>query len=81
MTNVTHLVVMGVNKTMLQEIAEEHQSEFADPDDIIEIYKDIKKNDSYGHLIVDYTKPSKDRFRTLNKIYRIEDNDVRQTNK
>ena len=80
MTNVTHLVVMGVNKTMLEEIAEEHQSEFATPDDIVEIYKDIKKTDSYGHLIVDYTKSSKDRFRTLNKIYRIEE-DVRQTDK
>jgi hypothetical protein len=74
MTNVTHLVVMGVNQEMMKEIAEEHQSEFATPDDVVSIYKDIRKNDKYGHLIVDYTKPSSDRFRTLNKIYRIEEN-------
>lgn len=73
MTNVTHLVVMGVNREMLLEIAEEHQSEFATPDDVLDIYKDIRKKDPYGHLIVDYTKPTKDRFRTLNKIYRIEE--------
>lgn len=73
MTNVTHLVVLGVNGEMLKEIAEEHQSEHATPDDVIEIYKNIRKNDSYGHMIVDYTKPSKDRFRTLNKVYHIED--------
>jgi hypothetical protein len=73
MTNVTHLVVMGVNREMLNEIAEEHQSETATPDDIVNIYKMIRKENSYGHLIVDYTKPIPDRFRTLNKIYRIED--------
>ena len=74
MTNVTHLVVMGVNQEMMKEIAEEHQSEFAIPDDIINIYKDIRKKDNYGHLIVDYKRPAKERFRTLNKIYKIEDN-------
>ena len=74
MTNVTHLVVMGVNQEMMKEISEEHQSEFATPDDIVNIYKDIRKKDAYGHLIVDYKKPAKDRFRTLNKIYKIEDN-------
>jgi hypothetical protein len=74
MTNVTHLVVMGVNQEMMKEIAEEHQSEFAVPDDIINIYKDIRKKDNYGHLIVDYKRPAKERFRTLNKIYKIEDN-------
>jgi len=72
MTNVTHLVVMGVNQEMLKEIAEEHQSEFATPDDIVNFYKDVRKNDNYGHLIVDYTSQPKDRFRTLNKVYRIE---------
>lgn len=74
MTNVTHLVVMGVNQEMMKEIAEEHQSEFAVPEDIINIYKDIRKKDNYGHLIVDYKRPAKERFRTLNKIYKIEDN-------
>jgi len=73
MTNVTHLVIMGVNKKMLEEIADEHQSEFASTDDIVNIYKDIKTKDEYGHLIVDYTRPPKERFRTLNKVYRIED--------
>jgi hypothetical protein len=73
MTNVTHLVVMGVNKKMLEEIADEHQSEFASTDDIVNIYKHIKSADDYGHLIVDYTRPPKERFRTLNKVYRIED--------
>ena len=73
MTNVTHLVIMGVNKKMLEEIADEHQSEFASTDDIVNIYKDIKSKDEYGHLIVDYTRPPKERFRTLNKVYRIED--------
>ena len=73
MTNVTHLVIMGVNKKMLEEIADEHQSEFASTDDIVNIYKDIKSKDDYGHLIVDYTRPPKERFRTLNKVYRIED--------
>jgi len=72
MTNVTHLVVMGVNNEMLREISEEHQSEFATPDDIIQIYKDIKKKDTYGHLIVDYTRPGNERFRTLNKVYKVE---------
>ena len=74
MTNVTHLVVMGVNQEMMKEISEEHQSEFANPDDIVKIYKDIRTKDPYGHLIVDYKKPGKERFRTLNKIYKIEDN-------
>lgn len=74
MTNVTHLVVMGVNQEMMKEISEEHQSEFATPDDIVNIYKDIRKKDNYGHLIVDYKRPAKERFRTLNKIYKIEDN-------
>jgi hypothetical protein len=78
MTNVTHLVVMGVNQEMMKEISEEHQSEFATPDDIVNIYKDIRTKDNYGHLIVDYKKPAKERFRTLNKIYKIEDN-VAQT--
>lgn len=73
MTNVTHLVIMGVNKKMLEEIADEHQSEFASTDDIVNIYKHIKSKDEYGHLIVDYTRPPKERFRTLNKVYRIED--------
>jgi hypothetical protein len=73
MTNVTHLVIMGVNKKMLEEIADEHQSEFASTDDIVNIYKDIKSKDEYGHLIVDYTRPPKERFRTLNKVYKIED--------
>lgn len=73
MTNVTHLVIMGVNKKMLEEIADEHQSEFASTDDIVNIYKHIKSSDDYGHLIVDYTRPPKERFRTLNKVYRIED--------
>lgn len=73
MTNVTHLVVMGVNQEMMKEISEEHQSEFATPDDIVNIYKDIRKKDNYGHLIVDYKRPAKERFRTLNKIYKIED--------
>jgi hypothetical protein len=74
MTNLTHLVVMGVNQEMLKEISEEHQSEFANPDDIANIFKDIRRNDSFGHLIVDYTRPGKERFRTLNKVYRIEEN-------
>lgn len=74
MTNVTHLVVMGVNQEMMKEISEEHQSELATPDDIVNIYKDIRTKDNYGHLIVDYKKPAKERFRTLNKIYKIEDN-------
>lgn len=74
MTNVTHLVVMGVNQEMMKEISEEHQSEFATPDDIVSIYKDIRTKDNYGHLIVDYKKPAKERFRTLNKVYKIEDN-------
>jgi hypothetical protein len=74
MTNVTHLVVMGVNQEMMKEISEEHQSEFATPDDIVNIYKSIRTKDNYGHLIVDYKKPAKERFRTLNKIYKIEDN-------
>ena len=72
MTNVTHLVVMGVNQEMLKEIAEEHQSEHATPDDIINIYKNIRSDDKYGHMIVDYTKEPKERFRTLNKIYKVE---------
>jgi hypothetical protein len=72
MTNVTHLVVMGVNQEMLKEIAEEHQSEHATPDDIINIYKTIRSDDKYGHMIVDYTKEPKERFRTLNKIYKVE---------
>jgi len=72
MTNVTHLVVMGVNNEMLREISEEHQSEFATPDDIVQMYKDIKKKDNYGHLIVDYTRPGNERFRTLNKVYKVE---------
>jgi len=76
MTNVTHLVVMGVNREMLNEIADEHQSELATPDDVISIYKDIRKKDPYGHLIVDYTKPPQERFRTLNKVYRIKDTNV-----
>jgi hypothetical protein len=42
------------------------------------IYKDIRKKDNYGHLIVDYKKPAKERFRTLNKIYKIEDNVAKQ---
>lgn len=74
MTNVTHLVVMGVNQEMMKEISDEHQSEFATPDDIVNIYKDIRTKDNYGHLIVDYKKPAKERFRTLNKVYKIEDN-------
>ena len=73
MTNVTHLVVMGVNQEMMKEISDEHQSEFANADDIVKIYKDIRTKDPYGHLIVDYKKPGKERFRTLNKIYKIED--------
>lgn len=73
MTNVTHLVVMGVNQEMIKEISDEHQSEFATPDDIVNIYKDIRKKDNYGHLIVDYKRPAKERFRTLNKVYKIED--------
>lgn len=73
MTNVTHLVVMGVNQEMMKEISDEHQSEFATPDDIVNIYKDIRKKDNYGHLIVDYKRPAKERFRTLNKVYKIED--------
>jgi hypothetical protein len=63
---------MGVNKDMLEEIAEEHQSELATPDDVISIFKDIRKKDTFGHLIVDYTRPPTERFRTLNKVYRIE---------
>ena len=73
MTNVTHLVVMGVNQEMLKEIADEHQSENATPDDVINIYNKIRQEDNYGHLIVDYTKPIKNRFRTLNKNFKIED--------
>ena len=73
MTNVTHLVVMGVNQEMLKEIADEHQSENATPDDVINIYNKIRNEDNYGHLIVDYTKPIKNRFRTLNKNFKIED--------
>jgi len=73
MTNLTHLIVMGVNKTQLEEISEEHQSEFAEPEDIIRIFKDIRKKDPYGHLIVDYTRPSSERFRTLNNVYKIDD--------
>jgi hypothetical protein len=72
MTNVTHLVLCGINKPQLEEIAEEHQSEFATPDDVISIYKDIRTKDPYGHLIVDYTKPAKERFRTINKYYKLE---------
>jgi hypothetical protein len=72
MTNVTHLVVMGVNQEMLKEIAEEHQSELATPDDIVNIYSTIRQEDNYGHLIVDYTRPMKERFRTLNKVYNVE---------
>ena len=72
MTNVTHLIVMGVNKNMLEEIAEEHQSEHATPEDIMSIYKDIRTKDPYGAMIVDYTKPTKERFRTLNKVYKVE---------
>jgi hypothetical protein len=72
MTNTTHLIVMGVNQEMMKEIAEEHQSEYATPDDIISIYKNIRKEDQYGHLIVDYTRPPKERFRTLNKTYKVE---------
>ena len=73
MTNVTHLVVMGVNQEMLKEIAEEHQSEKANPDDVINIYNRIRNEDNYGHLIVDYTKPIKNRYRTLNKTFTVED--------
>jgi len=73
MTNLTHLVAMGLNKGQLDEISEEHQSEFAQPEDIINIYKDIRKKDPYGSLIVDYTKPSAERYRTLNKTYKLED--------
>jgi len=58
---------------MMKEISEEHQSEFATPDDIVNIYKDIRRRDNYGHLIVDYKRPAKERFRTLNKVYKIED--------
>jgi GTPase SAR1 family protein len=72
MTNLTHLVLLGVNKTMLEEVADEHQSELATPEDIISIYKDIRKHDKYGALIVDYIRPNEERFRTLNKIYKIE---------
>lgn len=72
MTNVTHLVIMGVNNEMLKEISEEHQSEYATPDDIIQMYRDVRKKDSFGHLIVDYTRPPNERFRTLNKVYKIE---------
>lgn len=74
MNNVTHLVLMGVNQEMLKEIADEHQSEFALPDDIIRTYNTIRQEDNYGHLIVDYTKPAKKRLRTLNKTYIIENN-------
>lgn len=73
MSNVTHLVVMGVNQEMLKEIADEHQSENATPDDVIKIYNTIRNDDNYGQLIVDYTKPIKNRFRTLNKTFKIED--------
>ena len=73
MTNVTHLVVMGVNQEMLKEIADEHQSEKANPDDVINIYNRIRNEDNYGHLIVDYTKPIKNRYRTLNKTFTVED--------
>jgi hypothetical protein len=75
MTNLTHLIVMGVNKTQLEEIADEHQSEFAEAEDVIKIFKDIRKKDPYGHLIVDYTRPSSERFRTLNKVYKIDDSE------
>ena len=57
----------------MKEISEEHQSEFATPDDIVNVYKDIRKKDPYGHLIVDYKKPPAERFRTLNKVYKIVD--------
>ena len=73
MNNLTHLIVMGVNREMLNEIAEEHQSEHAVPEDVIKIYKQIRKDDPYGHMIIDYTKPAKERFRTLNKTYKIEE--------
>jgi len=73
MTNVTHLVLMGVNREQLNEIADEHQSESANPDDIVNLYQKIRKEDPYGHLIVDYTKGMKNRYRTLNKTYKIED--------
>jgi len=73
MTNVTHLVLMGVNREQLNEIAEEHQSETANPDDIVNLYQKIRKEDPYGHLIVDYTKGMKNRYRTLNKTFKIED--------
>jgi len=72
MTNLTHLILLGVNKKMLDEVAEEHQSELATPDDIVEIYKDIRKKDPYGALIVDYIRPGKERFRTLNSVYKVE---------
>ena len=72
MTNVTHLIVGGVNREMLNEISEEHQSEHATPEEVQQIYKDIRTKDPYGQLIIDYTKPSKERFRTLNKTYKIE---------
>jgi hypothetical protein len=72
MSNVTHLVVMGVNQEMMKEIADEHQSELATPDDVVNIYQTIRKDDNYGHLIVDYTRPMKERFRTLNKVYNVE---------
>lgn len=75
MSNVTHLVVMGVNNEMLMEIADEHQSEYATPDDVAAIYKDIRKKDNYGHMIVDYTRPMAERFRTLNKVYKVESQD------
>lgn len=73
MTNVTHLVVMGVNQEMIKEIADEHQSEKATPDDVVDLYNKIRSEDNYGHLIVDYTKPMKNRYRTLNKNFTFED--------
>jgi hypothetical protein len=72
MTNVTHLVLLGVNKNQLDEISDEHQSEIANPEDIISMYQKIRSEEPYGHLIVDYTRPVKERFRTLNKVYKIE---------
>jgi hypothetical protein len=73
MTNLTHLVLGGINREMLTEVADEHQSELATPDDIIKIYNKVRTEDNYGHLIVDYNKPMKERFRTLNKVFKIEE--------
>jgi hypothetical protein len=72
MTNLTHLIVLGVNKKMIEEIADEHQSELATPEDVIKIYKDVRVKDPYGALIVDYQRNQKERFRTLNSVYKIE---------